>query len=520
MNPTTVTSTWRDVIEKGNDNYYLMGTSSHSSTPAGGVIAGGTHAEAFGTAALATGTFTYLAATYDGATVKLYAGTTSANLTLVGSKAATGAIVTSTSPLQIGGDSIYGQFFSGVIDEVRVYNTALTQTQIQTDMTTPIGSGGASDTQVPTWPPSSTITATAVSSSQINLAWSAAVDNVGVTSYRIERCQGAGCSNFVQIGTLNGNPPATTYPDSGLTANTPYSYRVRATDAVPNLSAYSNTASATTLSTSDTQVPTWPPSSTITATAVSSSQINLAWSAAVDNVGVTSYRIERCQGAGCSNFVQIGTLNGTPPATTYPDSGLTANTPYSYRVRATDAVPNLSAYSNTASATTQAGGATPTGLVAAYGFGEGSGTVVTDASGNTNTGSLVGRLQWTTAGKYGGALSFNGTSSRVDIPNSSSLQLSHRDDPRGVGEPHDRLEHLARRDREGQRQLLPDGDLLPLLHPCGRGDHRRDPRGGLRHRRARDRNLHASGGHLRRGDGQALRGRHTSWDPRRPPVPS
>ena len=271
---------------------------------------------------------------------------------LVASKATTGSIVTSTGPLQIGGDSIYGQFFSGVIDEVRVYNTALSQIQIQTDMTTPIGSGGSSDTQAPTWPPSSTITATAASSSQINLAWSAAVDNVGVTSYRIERCQGAGCSNFVQIGTVTGNPPATTYPDSGLTANTPYSYRVRATDAVPNLSAYSNTASATTLSTSDTQAPTWPPSSTITATAASSSQINLAWSAAVDNVGVTSYRIERCQGAGCSNFVQIGTVTGNPPATTYPDSGLTANTPYSYRVRATDAVPNLSAYSNTASATT------------------------------------------------------------------------------------------------------------------------------------------------------------------------
>ena len=144
VNPTTISSAWRDVIEKGNDNYYLMGTSSHSSTPAGGAIVGGTHAEAFGTAGLATGTWTYLAATYDGATVKLYAGTTSANLTLVGSKAATGAIVTSTGPLQIGGDSIYGQFFSGLIDEVRVYNTALAQAQIQTDMTTPIGSGTGS----------------------------------------------------------------------------------------------------------------------------------------------------------------------------------------------------------------------------------------------------------------------------------------------------------------------------------------------------------------------------------------
>ena len=48
-----------------------------------------------------------------------------------------------TNPLQIGGDSIFGQFFTGTIDEVRVYNTALNQSQIQTDMATPVGSGGS-----------------------------------------------------------------------------------------------------------------------------------------------------------------------------------------------------------------------------------------------------------------------------------------------------------------------------------------------------------------------------------------
>ena len=358
VNPSTISNVWRDVVFKGNDNYFLMATTgpAHAGTPAGGAIVNGAHAEAFGTTTLTTGTFTHLAATYDGATLKLYVGGN-----LVGSKAATGAIMTSTNQLQIGGDSIYGQYFAGVIDEVRVYNTALTQAQIQTDMTTPIGSGGSSDTQKPTPPPSS-LTATPVSSSQINLAWTAASDNVGVTSYRIERCQGTGCattpSNFVQIGTVNGTPPATTYNNStGLAANTPYSYRILATDAVPNLSDYSNVATATTPGgSSDTQKPTPPPSS-LTATPVSSSQINLAWTAASDNVGVTSYRIERCQGTGCattpSNFVQIGTVNGTPPATTYNDStGLAANTPYSYRILATDAVPNLSDYSNVATATT------------------------------------------------------------------------------------------------------------------------------------------------------------------------
>ena len=68
------------------------------------------------------------------------------NGTLVASKAATGSIATSSNQLQIGGDSIYGQYFAGTIDEIRIYNTALTQAQIQADMNAPIGSG-SSDTQ-------------------------------------------------------------------------------------------------------------------------------------------------------------------------------------------------------------------------------------------------------------------------------------------------------------------------------------------------------------------------------------
>ena len=89
------------------------------------------------------------------------------------------------------------------------------------------------------------MTATAASASQINLAWTASTDNVGVTGYLVERCSGAGCTNFAQIGT----PTSTSFSDTGLTANTSYSYRVRATDAAGNLSAYSNIATATTTGT-------------------------------------------------------------------------------------------------------------------------------------------------------------------------------------------------------------------------------------------------------------------------------
>jgi chitodextrinase len=192
------------------------------------------------------------------------------------------------------------------------------------------------DTQAPTAP--TNLTATAASSSQINLSWTGSTDNVGVVNYRVERCQGAGCSNFTQIGT----PTSTTYSDTGLSASTSYSYRVRAADAVPNLSGYSNTASVTTQAPGDTQAPSTPTGLIVVAS--SSVEIDLAWSAATDNVGVTGYLIERCQVAGCSNFSQVGTSTGT----TYNDPGRSAATSYSYRVRATDAANNMGGYSNTA----------------------------------------------------------------------------------------------------------------------------------------------------------------------------
>ncbi len=57
----------------------------------------------------------------------------------VSSKAQSGSLTTSANPLQIGGDGFYGQYFAGRIDEVRLYQVALTQAQIQADMNTPIG---------------------------------------------------------------------------------------------------------------------------------------------------------------------------------------------------------------------------------------------------------------------------------------------------------------------------------------------------------------------------------------------
>ncbi len=86
------------------------------------------------------------------------------------------------------------------------------------------------------------LTATAESTSQINLSWTASTSSVGLANYIVERCEGSGCTNFSQVAA----PTGTTYSDTGLAAGTSYSYEVQAEDEDGNLSVFSNVASATT----------------------------------------------------------------------------------------------------------------------------------------------------------------------------------------------------------------------------------------------------------------------------------
>jgi carboxypeptidase T len=182
------------------------------------------------------------------------------------------------------------------------------------------------------------LSATAASSSQINLAWTDNADNE--TGFRIERCTGAGCSDFTQIATVGAN--VTSYSNTGLTASTSYSYRVRAYNAAGD-SDYSNTATEVTQAAA--ALPAAP--TNLVATAVSKSQINLAWTDNADNE--TGFRIERCKGSTCTNFTQIATVGAN--VTSYPNTKLTAATTYRYRVYAYNASGN-SSYSNVVMATT------------------------------------------------------------------------------------------------------------------------------------------------------------------------
>jgi hypothetical protein len=227
VDPAILNNAWTDVVYKGNDDYFLEASTTSIATPGGGGTFGSADMTSFGTGVLPVNTWTHLAESYDGTTIRLYV-----NGVQVSSLAQAGNIQVSSNPLQIGGDNIFGQYFQGTIDEVRVYNLPLTGAQIQADMNTPIGN-------IPTAP--GNLTATTISSNQINLNWTASTANQGVKAYLVER-QGPGNTNFIQIGWTTG----TNDSDTGLTANTNYSYRVRAVDGVGDLSPYSNVAQAST----------------------------------------------------------------------------------------------------------------------------------------------------------------------------------------------------------------------------------------------------------------------------------
>ena len=206
----------------------------------------------------------------------------------------------------------------------------------------------------------------------------------GSTSYTATVAPGTGFTGTVTF-SVSGLPSGATATFNPTTVNTSGSTTMNVvtssstpTGSYPltitgNSGGLTHTAPVTLVvaTSSDTSPPTAP--SNLTPTVVGSSQINLSWTASTDNVGVTGYRVERCQGAGCSSFAQVG----TPAGNSYNDTGLLANTNYSYRVRATDAAGNLSSYSNTASATTAAGGSSAISHVQQ--------TLNSDPTGNTHT---------------------------------------------------------------------------------------------------------------------------------------
>ena len=135
VRPTAV-SNWRTVAlkESASTLAYALYASASGGKPMAIVFTNGTQQKLSGPTALPLNTWTHLAATYDGAQLRLYT-----NGVLRANKPVTGSIPNSSGPLRVGGNNVWPtEWFKGELDELRVYNQALSAAEIEADMTTPL----------------------------------------------------------------------------------------------------------------------------------------------------------------------------------------------------------------------------------------------------------------------------------------------------------------------------------------------------------------------------------------------
>jgi PKD repeat protein len=128
------TAGWRTVIlkEKSGDAVYYLDSSNDVKLPDSGINIGGIKS-INGANQLPVNQWTHLASTYDGQYHRLYV-----NGTEVAKSAKNALIQQSGGALRIGGNSVWGEYFQGYIDEVRIYNRALTPSEINSNKATAI----------------------------------------------------------------------------------------------------------------------------------------------------------------------------------------------------------------------------------------------------------------------------------------------------------------------------------------------------------------------------------------------
>ena len=131
VRPSVLAGDARTVVFKGRgsggSNYSLYAANGNG--VAAGAAFNGAERRAVGASALPLLAWSHLATTYDGSALRLYV-----NGTLVRTTATTGSLTVGSGPLTFGGNSLWGQWFQGQIDDVRIYDGALSQTAIAKDM--------------------------------------------------------------------------------------------------------------------------------------------------------------------------------------------------------------------------------------------------------------------------------------------------------------------------------------------------------------------------------------------------
>ena len=318
VRPTSSTS-WRCAMLKESSGGLAYGLySSDASSRPGGYVFVGSEVDATAPSAIALNAWTHLAATYDGATLRLFV-----NGTQVTSRALTGSIASSTQPLRIGGNQVWGEYFAGLIDEVRVYNRALSAAEIQIDMNTAVS---VADT---TPPVISSVSASVGGISTATVQWLTNEPATSVVRY------GTAPGSLTQTASDALLLTAHAVPLSGLSAGTTYYYQATSADAAGN-------SASSTVGSFATTPDTTPPTVNLVAPLggerlYTGSPYVIRWTA-TDNVGVTTIDVA-FSGDGGATFSAIAGcsgLSGTAQSCTWAAPG-PATTQGRIRVTARDA---------------------------------------------------------------------------------------------------------------------------------------------------------------------------------------
>jgi hypothetical protein len=168
--------------------------------------------------------------------------------------------------------------------------------------------------------PNSSLTSTAAAQS-ITLGW--VVNDTTGTGIEVQRCNGAGCTDFRDTFNSPIGPLDTTYTEDGLSEVSTYRFRLRVVQSPNGASDWLTSADITTLPLAPTNM---------TATAPTSSTVNLTWTN--NSQAATGIQVQRCVGSGCTDYTNVAASPLAPTATTYSEAGLVGGTTYRYRIRA------------------------------------------------------------------------------------------------------------------------------------------------------------------------------------------
>lgn len=190
--------------------------------------------------------------------------------------------------------------------------------------------------------PLGSLTVTAVSNTAVSLSW-VGPTNAACIAYDVLRAPGSSGGTFTLVGTTSG----LSFTDTGLPINTTYRYLVQGRN-LSNSTVWgtTNVVQATTAPGCLLIPP--PAPGNLTVAGASPTSATLTWLVTAAPGCSFSYEILRAPGASGGIFAQVGTATGS----SFTDTGLTPNTTYRYQARTRDAAGNLSAVSNTVTATT------------------------------------------------------------------------------------------------------------------------------------------------------------------------